>query len=367
MKKLMTGRYFRGILYALYLLLFLEAVSRFVLLSDKTYTLLTGDRDSSSWRIRWLKRHEDIKVKIFYRFDQHSPSRGWALKPLIRDMTVFADKIKTGRKHLNTNLKGIRGIAEYPYERIPGKKRILVIGDSFTFGDGVSDEETYSSYLERLLGNAEVINMGVHGYGHDQMLIYLKEEGVKYSPDVVILGFIDDDMTRNLFYFRDFAKPVYALKNGGLRLTHSPVESPEHYLENEFFRLKLLDVFHIIKQGLLWKTGYNDDLKNKLTDAILDEFVATVKSIGAEPLFVYLPTPLDIMSPLQFARGELYFDNYCSSRKITSLSLRNYFKRMAKQYGFPTHGHWDPKEHYRAAEMIKNMLEESKLLSFRAE
>jgi len=51
----------------------------------------------------------------------------------------------------------------------------------------VSDNETYSYYLQKMLPNAEIINMGVHGYGHDQMLIYLEEEGVKYKPDIFII------------------------------------------------------------------------------------------------------------------------------------------------------------------------------------
>jgi hypothetical protein len=41
-----------------------------------------------------------------------------------------------------------------------------------------------------MLPHTEVINMGVHGYGHDQMLILFGEEGVKYEPDIVILGFL---------------------------------------------------------------------------------------------------------------------------------------------------------------------------------
>ncbi len=55
----------------------------------------------------------------------------------------------------------------------------MVLADSFTFGDEVSDDETYSSYLQQALPGAENINLGVHGYGHDQMLILLMEDGIK--------------------------------------------------------------------------------------------------------------------------------------------------------------------------------------------
>ena len=76
----------------------------------------------------------------------------------------------------------------------PDKNRILILGDSFTFGTNVSDEESYPYYLERLLPGTEVLNMGIEGYGHDQMLLYLKEEGLKYNPDIIIVGFLYCDI-----------------------------------------------------------------------------------------------------------------------------------------------------------------------------
>jgi hypothetical protein len=67
---------------------------------------------------------------------------------------------------------------------------------SFTFGQEVGDDETWSCFLQNLLPGSEVINFGVQAYGHDQMLLYLQEEGIKYHPDIVILGFVSMDMRR---------------------------------------------------------------------------------------------------------------------------------------------------------------------------
>ncbi len=49
------------------------------------------------------------------------------------------------------------------------------------------------------------------------------EEGIKYTPDIVVLGFIQPDMSRNMLNFRDFAKPKFKLRNKELKLTASPV------------------------------------------------------------------------------------------------------------------------------------------------
>ena len=93
------------------------------------------------------------------------------------------------------------------------KVRILILGDSFTCGDEASDNETYSEPSPRNATQNRSDQHGVHGYGHDQMLILFKEEGVKYQPDVVILGFLPLDMSRNLLDFRDFAKPRFRPRN----------------------------------------------------------------------------------------------------------------------------------------------------------
>jgi hypothetical protein len=71
----------------------------------------------------------------------------------------------------------------------------LSLGDSRTFGWGLTDEETYSRRLERLLQahvgggkKVEVVNAGVDAWSYPQMLVYFRDFGLKYQPDYVILG-----------------------------------------------------------------------------------------------------------------------------------------------------------------------------------
>jgi lysophospholipase L1-like esterase len=162
-----------------------------------------------------MDEYSNRKNKLESGYCLYHPTRGWALKPNIHDMKVFDNKV------LNSNSRGIRGTAEYSYNKNPSRTRILVLGDSFTFGEEVSDNETYPCNLQQLLPNTEIINLRMPGYGHDQMLIYLQEEGSKYTPDVVILGFLTPDMTRNMLMFRDYAKPKFILTNEQLSLVNS--------------------------------------------------------------------------------------------------------------------------------------------------
>lgn len=99
---------------------------------------------------------------------------------------------------VDINSKGLRD-NEYSYEKTKGVYRILVLGDSVTFGWGVPFDDTYPKRLERELNKRsdgrryEVLNSGVGNYGTREEAIYLREEGLKYTPDMIILGYFIND------------------------------------------------------------------------------------------------------------------------------------------------------------------------------
>jgi hypothetical protein len=83
-----------------------------------------------------------------------------------------------------------------------GTYRILVLGDSTTFGWGVPVEKPYAKLLEQKLNENlrpggpkrfEVMNTGVGNYNTAQEVAYFKERGRLYKPDMVILGFFTND------------------------------------------------------------------------------------------------------------------------------------------------------------------------------
>ncbi|MDP8298565.1 MAG: SGNH/GDSL hydrolase family protein [Candidatus Tantalella remota] len=94
----------------------------------------------------------------------------------------------------STNSAGFRGDEDVILSPGDGAFRILFIGDSFTFGWGVSDEETYAYRLSESLKklypdkNIEMLNAAVYGYDIVQYREVLKRY-LQYSPDVIFLGF----------------------------------------------------------------------------------------------------------------------------------------------------------------------------------
>ena len=85
--------------------------------------------------------------------------------------------------------------------------RLLVIGDSFTQGLGVSNGETYSDFLEGLLNETypkhdwDVVNAGVHAYGVAQYALQAKRLINKVDPDALLVMGCFNDLMDTLEYF----------------------------------------------------------------------------------------------------------------------------------------------------------------------
>ncbi len=95
--------------------------------------------------------------------------------------------------HININSRGLRDY-EYTVEKPEDVFRIIVLGDSFTFGQGVELNETYLKILERKINalpteeDYEVLNFGVPGYHLSTEAEQFKVKALRYSPDLIIVG-----------------------------------------------------------------------------------------------------------------------------------------------------------------------------------
>jgi hypothetical protein len=105
------------------------------------------------------------------------------------------------------NSLGLRDY-EFPAEKPAGTFRILMVGDSFTEGDGVEANETFSKVLERHLGpklsseKFQVINAGCGGYSPILEYLYLKTSGITAHPDLVILFYDLSDVFDDIDFTR---------------------------------------------------------------------------------------------------------------------------------------------------------------------
>lgn len=118
-----------------------------------------------------------------------------------------------------TNALGWRD-PERTYAKPRGVKRVVALGDSFTFGADVDDGERFTDQLRQRMPGLDVVNLGVAGYGTDQELLVLEHEAFRYEPDAIVLTVcvlndLDDIGYERLY---SYPKPTFRLDGGQLGL-----------------------------------------------------------------------------------------------------------------------------------------------------
>ena len=161
----------------------------------------------------WTPKHG---VRNFWA---HHELLGWAHRPNASGTHYHRDF----RVSVRTNEHGFRD-RDYPVERVPGRQRMLFLGDSFGFGFGVERDEILTEIIEARHPDWEIINTAVAGWGTDQQLLFLREIGSRFRPDVVLLLFHPNDVEDNNDRMRyGYYKPQFVLEDGELELTQVPV------------------------------------------------------------------------------------------------------------------------------------------------
>ncbi len=113
----------------------------------------------------------------------------WRLRPKLQVLSGF---VVSG--DYRTNAAGFRD-REFTEKPVAGRKRILCLGNSVTFGWRVAEKEAYPQVLQRLLSEKyEVYNCAQTGYTTFQGRRLLRELLQKYRPDVVTIAYIWNDL-----------------------------------------------------------------------------------------------------------------------------------------------------------------------------
>ncbi len=107
-------------------------------------------------------------------------------------------------------------------------RRVLVLGDSYTFGLGVNDAETFSCLISATRTDIDLVNAGVPGYAPDQEMLWLRDARELFVPDLVVwVLFLGNDLIdtgREFPVQAPYAKPFAQLNaTGRLEIRNQPV------------------------------------------------------------------------------------------------------------------------------------------------
>ncbi len=154
-----------------------------------------------------------------------------------------------------TNSKGLRS-AEVAYALTPNKKRVVVLGDSFTFGEGIAEGQRFVDIFAKNFSTWEIVNMALPGHGIEHQLVYLFQEGLKYKPELVILFINEVDTQRWIDPLVQNKKIVFP--NQSIFYEYLPQSSPgTHYIQNDLsWNSSWTDYMQFIQM-----IAYREDLK----------------------------------------------------------------------------------------------------------
>lgn len=236
---------------------------------------------TEGWQRRFIKDYERRNSKGFLGHDLneylHDPYLGWDTP---------------GR---------IRGDKTYSLQKPEGAYRIITIGDSFTWGSEVNVDQTFSAYLEKLIENGEVINMGVRAYGIGQAALKFLQHGLQYKPDMLIFCIFAPDYERTAVPFFRFAKPLYKIdkKTGELVLTNVPVPKVKDVYEKLKSEIGPMSYAYAALRQEYIALGFKEDISkhnqeyheewDKVIEKIFQKLLDVGKKNNIEILFMYIP------------------------------------------------------------------------------
>ncbi|MFH1502036.1 MAG: GDSL-type esterase/lipase family protein [Candidatus Eisenbacteria bacterium] len=191
---------------------------------------------------------------------------------------TYRHKSVDGTWWFGINANGFRDDRDFEYEKPETITRILVLGDSFTIGYEVQQQETYSAVLERCLRKrgleVEVLNAGMSGSSTAEELVFFEQEGLRYDPDIVVIGFYWNDLQDNL------KANLYRLDDGELKLNATEYV-PAVRIRN---RLNAIPLYGWLSQRSYFHNYLNNVATEYFKKAMLKENMAALeRSSGLEP------------------------------------------------------------------------------------
>jgi hypothetical protein len=281
--------------------------------------------------LRFVDRYVKPLSAERHYFFEYDPVLGWRHRPGSR--ATFKEAL------VRIDGDGLRVTGR---EHGPYRSRVLLLGDSQAFGDGVAAEDTFAARLEADVSGLRVLNASVIGYGTDQQLLYLERQGLRFGPDTIVVAVNAYDLRDNLSsrVRSGYAKPRFVATTSGLELTNVPVPgdgpidrvSRELQQRSQLYRLlsrlrrnpgRQEDSIPSAGRGLAREIYPDDEHVERglaVTGAILGRLAETARGAGCRLVVLFLPYLLDFSDPAYAARTE---------RVVASLRARAPLDRFA--------------------------------------
>lgn len=332
----------------------------------------------------WLALFHPVDLHPTDVFLEQHVSQAHAGLMSLRPNTAMRMRTSEFDVAIRINGQGLRDRTFSP-EPPAGALRVLVLGDSQTFGYGVEAEQTYPKLLEAELSRelsrpVEVINAGVPGTGTAQQLHFLEEAGWALKPDMVIVGVfpfndLGDNGLSRLFAVRngrlervnqvvDETKPLHEValwqeKEGDYRVVR-PVIGPGPPPETPWLirRSHLARLVRDVAAGVLRRQAteipwHSPRHARELSRLLLAEVRRQCEERGAAFLTLVIPSRADFgdLKPDQVEARDSALVSLLPPEDVINLHL-DFARRGPKKLFYRSDLHLTPSGHQAAAEIL---------------
>jgi hypothetical protein len=275
----------------------------------------------------------------------------------------------SGGAPVHTNSHGFRG-PEWAVPKPPGTFRVMVLGDSLSFGNLVAYEDTYAARLRQALQQrgprAEVVLAAVGGWDTAQELAFLEQEGLGYQPDVVVLGFFYNDYRLPA----DSARPVLLMPEGTVdgrpwwlrwipyRFVYGVKRSAlVTFLRNRLAnflsgRSEQQDFYHALMEN---RVALEPDERIVAVHQMLARMNALCAARGIRLLVAHIP-PINLFWHPRGSRAYVaHLERFCRENGIEFLDLADRLWQQPDSdrfYLYPWDSHLSPRGHLAVAEEL---------------
>jgi lysophospholipase L1-like esterase len=240
------------------------------------------------------------------------------------------------------NADGFRDAKSHPTPKPAGTRRVLLLGDSFTFGQGVNYEDAWPVVAERELerrtpGQVDLVKAGVQGADTRSELILLRRYAPRLHVDAIVVGFLINDVYTNVPHeSKPHTEP--ADSSGAWSQVRTTV-----FRQRERFRtFHLLDLTRRLVTSVdaayialyMGAPGRGEFLQPPLghgprrqiafTESLLDRMTAYCDSIGAPLIVLSIPQQFQVLY-LRSAPSDSTVDVHLYDRHFSAYAARRGF------------------------------------------
>lgn len=316
-----------------------------------------------------------------YRFYQFDPRLGWANAPGAHGTFERGEF----RYAISVNAHGMRQ-GEVESAKPIGRRRIALIGDSFVWGIGVADADRVSERMAGRLGDTDVLNFGVSGYGPVQYLLEL-DHVLRFSPDLVVVCFcLGNDFVDDVQYVRyGYYKPFARLDDAGeLRIEGWPLPNTKAFgfaPRGRWLGSELLGALRdrldaqraragqrglaLLDEAAMYDAAASGELGEQRAEAIaidrrlLAAIAERVRGAGAELLVVPAPTKFEYgLAGGTDAHGRCHLLEDVLLANCRALGIESFptVDLLSAEDFWRDDGHWNVEGHRKLAEAIAEHL-----------